>query len=104
MSNEKKDRTIAAVGTIVVHALAVLALFLMAFRTPLPLPGEEGVEVDLGMYNQGMGQEQPDKPAVPEETAPPKPQEDESTKSKDDIVTQDTEEAPSIVKEKEKKC
>ena len=44
-SNEKKDKGIAFVGTIVVHALAVLVLFLMAFRTPLPLPGEEGVEV-----------------------------------------------------------
>ena len=44
MSKENKDRTIAAVGTILVHALIVLALFLMAFRTPLPLPGEEGVE------------------------------------------------------------
>ena len=54
-SNEKKDKGIAAAGTIVVHALALLILFLMAFRTPLPLPGEEGVEVDLGMMNQGMG-------------------------------------------------
>ena len=102
MSKEKKDRTIAAVGTILVHALVLLALFLMAFRTPLPLPGEEGVEVDLGLYNQGMGKIQPDKPAVPEHSNPPKPHEDQSSKSKDDIVTQDTEEAPSIKTEKKK--
>ena len=101
MSNEKKDRTIAAVGTILVHALIVLALFLMAFRTPLPLPGEEGVEVDLGMYNQGMGQVQPEKPTVPEHSNPSKPHEDQSTKSKDDVVTQDTEEAPSIKPEQQ---
>ena len=48
-NKEKKDRGIAIAGTIAVHALVVLVLFLMAFRTPLPLPGEEGVEVDLGM-------------------------------------------------------
>ena len=102
MSNKKKDRTIAAAGTILVHALLVLVLFLMAFRTPLPLPGEEGVEVDLGMYNQGMGDIQPDKSAIPQQSTPPKPQEDETVKSKDDIVTQDTEETPSIKKEKEK--
>ena len=100
MSKEKKDRTIAAVGTILVHALIVLALFFMAFRTPLPLPGEEGVEVDLGLYNQGMGQIQPEKPAIPEQSTPPKPQDDESTKSKDDVVTQDSEEVPSIKTEK----
>ena len=102
MSKEKKDRTIAAVGTLVVHALIVLALFLMAFRTPLPLPGEEGVEVDLGMYNQGMGEIQPEKSAIPQQSLPPKPQENENVKSKDDVVTQDTEEAPSIKTEKKK--
>lgn len=100
MSNPKKDKTIAAIGTLLVHALILLVLFLMAFRTPLPLPGEEGVEVDLGLYNQGMGQEQPDKPAIPQQAAPAQPQEDESTKSKEEIVTQDTEETPSITPEK----
>ena len=102
MSTERKDKTIAVVGTFLVHALLLLVLFFMAFRTPLPLPGEEGVEVDLGLYNQGMGLVQPDNPAIPEQATPPKPQEDESTKSKEEIVTQDTEEAPSIQKEKEK--
>lgn len=102
MSKEKKDRTIAAAGTLLVHALLVLVLFLMAFRTPLPLPGEEGVEVDLGMYNQGMGLVQPDKPALPAQASPSKPHDSETTKSEDDIVTQDTEEAPTLVKEKEK--
>lgn len=100
MSNPKKDKTIAVIGTLLVHALILLVLFLMAFRTPLPLPGEEGVEVDLGLYNQGMGQEQPDKPAIPQQAAPAQPQEDESTKSKEEIVTQDTEETPSITPEK----
>lgn len=102
MSNPKKDKAIAVVGTILVHAMVLLVLFLMAFRTPLPLPGEEGVEVDLGMYNQGMGQVQPDKPAVPQQSSPAMPQEDETTKSKEDIVTQDTEETPSLKTEKKK--
>ena len=103
MSNEKKNRTIAAIGTLLVHALVLVVLFLMAFRTPLPLPGEEGVEVDLGMYNQGMGLVQPDKPAIPEPSTPPPPQEDQNEKSKDELVTQDTEEVPSIAKVKEEK-
>ena len=102
MSNERKNKTIAAAGTLLVHALILLALFFMAFRTPLPLPGEEGVEVDLGMYNQGMGLIQPDHSAIPEQSTPPKPHEDETSKSKEEVVSQDTEEAPSIKKEKEK--
>ena len=99
-SNEKKDRSIAAVGTVIVHALIVLVLFLMAFRTPLPLPGEEGVEVDLGMMDQGMGNIQPEKPAIPM-AAQPKPQ---PSQSKEDIVTQDNDEAPALEKPKTTKA
>ena len=91
-NNEKKDRGIAVIGTIVVHALVMLVLFLMAFRTPLPLPGEEGVEVDLGMMNQGMGNIQPEKPAIPQAAAPQPKQE----KSEEENLTQNDEEAPAI--------
>jgi TonB family protein len=95
-NKEKKSRGIAIVGTIVVHALVVLVLFLMAFRTPLPLPGEEGVEVDLGMMDQGMGNIQPEKPAIPMAAQP----QQEQNKSKEEIVTQNDEEAPAIEKPK----
>ena len=95
-SKEKKDKGIAAAGTIIVHALIVLVLFLMAFRTPLPLPGEEGVEVDLGMMNQGMGNIQPEKPAIPQAAQP----QQQPNKSEEDIVTQNDEEAPAISKPK----
>lgn len=95
-SKEKKDKGIAVAGTIVVHALALLILFLVAFRTPLPLPGEEGVEVDLGMMNQGMGNIQPEKPAIPQSYTPPK----ESQKAEDDLATQTDDEAPAIEKPK----
>ena len=99
MSNEKKDKGIAIAGTIVVHALVLLVLFLMAFRTPLPLPGEEGVEVDLGMMDQGMGNIQPEKPAIPMAAQPQQQQ----NKSNEDIVTQNDDEAPAIEKPKNTK-
>lgn len=99
MSNEEKDKGIAIAGTIVVHALVLLVLFLMAFRTPLPLPGEEGVEVDLGMMDQGMGNIQPEKPAIPMAAQPQQQQ----NKSKEDIVTQNDDEAPAIEKPKNTK-
>ena len=98
-NNEKKDKSIAIAGTIVFHALVVLVLFLMAFRTPLPLPGEEGVEVDLGMMDQGMGNIQPEKPAIPMAAQP----QQQTNKSKEDLVTQNDEEAPSIEKPKNTK-
>ena len=98
-NNEKKNKGIAIAGTIVFHALAVLVLFLMAFRTPLPLPGEEGVEVDLGMMDQGMGNIQPEKPAIPMAAQP----QQQTNKSKEDLVTQNDEDAPSLEKPKNTK-
>ena len=95
-NKEKKDKGIAVAGTIIVHALVVLVLFLMAFRTPLPLPGEEGVEVDLGMMNQGMGNIQPEKPAIPMASQP----EQKPSQSKEDIATQNDDEAPALEKPK----
>ena len=100
MGNEKKDKGIAIAGTILFHALAVLILFLMAFRTPLPLPGEEGVEVDLGMMDQGMGNIQPEKPAIP---VAAQPQQQTNKSNKEDIVTQNDEEAPALEKPKQNK-
>ena len=93
---EKKDKGIAIVGTIVFHALAVLVLFLMAFKTPLPLPGEEGVEVDLGMMDQGMGNLQPETPAIPMAAQP----QQETSKNEEDIVTQNDDEAHALEKPK----
>lgn len=98
-NKEKKDKGIAIGGTILVHALAVLILFLMAFKTPLPLPGEEGVEVDLGMMDQGMGNIQPEKPAIPQSYTPPQ----EIQKADDDLATQTDDEAPAIEKPKKPK-
>lgn len=96
---EKKDKGIAVAGTILFHALAVLILFLMAFRTPLPLPGEEGVEVDLGMMDQGMGNIQPEKSAIPMAAQP----QQQTNKNEEDIVTQNDDEAPAIEKPKNTK-
>jgi TonB family protein len=92
MNNQKKYNSSALVGTIIFHGLLVVLLLLMALRTPLPLPGEEGVEVSLGYDVTGSGLEQPKKlqpisHTQPVVSPPPKPRE---------IVTQNTEEAPAI--------
>jgi len=54
------DKRKGIIGTIMFHLMLLIALFFLALRTPLPLPGEEGVEVDLGYSNTGRGEIQPD--------------------------------------------
>lgn len=80
-------------GTIIFHLLIFGLLLIFGFSTTLPLPGEEGVEVNLGSSDQGLGDFQPEKPAMAKPTPPPS---SASEKVEDEIVTQDIEEAPAI--------
>jgi periplasmic protein TonB len=99
MSKEKRNKTYAFIGTALFHALLLLLLILLALRTPLPLPGEEGVEVSLGYTDAGMGRVQPS--VVQPASAPaPRP---EPSEQKEDIVTQTTEETVALPAQKEEK-
>ncbi|GAB1417518.1 hypothetical protein MASR2M12_02830 [Bacteroidales bacterium] len=93
---------IGIVATILAHSLLLLALFFLALRTPLPLPAEEGVEVDLGFSAEGMGQIQPDlsggMPDLAQAAELPQPE-----KAEESVVTQSTEEAPALPKQEKPK-
>ncbi len=102
MSNEKKNKAKATVGTIVFHILLIAALLFLGLSTPLPLPGEEGVEVNLGSSNVGMGNQQAETPA-PKIVPKPKPKPVVEEEVKEDIITQDVEDAPVIEEKKEEK-
>jgi outer membrane biosynthesis protein TonB len=87
------------VGTIIFHAILVLALFWLALTTPLPLPSEGGVEVNLGNSDEGMGTEQPMELQSSAAATPPPPQTAES----DELLTDNTEETPAIEPKREVK-
>ena len=97
-----KDKIKGIAGTVVFHALLLLALIFMALRTPLPLPEEAGVEVNLGNSDEGMGEVQPIELAPQMEAAPPPVA---SKEAAEDIVTENTEEVPAlkpVIKDKPK--
>lgn len=93
-SHEKKDRLIAVLATLAVHAIMLIALTFLALRTPLPLPAEQGVEVNIGYTDQGTGSVQPEEPAMPASQAV-QPAESPG-RVRDEVVTQNTEEAPAL--------
>lgn len=116
-----KDKTRATVATILFHLLLLLALIFFALRTPLPLPGEEGVEVNLGYTDQGMGlRPETQQPS----TSPPQPQQEEEVVQEEvedqsvpeevtedpivediqeeELITEDTDETPALDNPKEK--
>ena len=91
MTKSRKDKIRGILGTVLVHMAILVLLLILGFSTPLPLPGEEGVEVSLGKDMEGSGFIQPEKPAVVQKTTPP-PQ--SQAEKEEEIVTQDIEEAP----------
>lgn len=110
MSEKTKDKIKAGFGTIVFHALLLLALFFLALKTPLPLPDEEGVEVNIGFSNVGRDVQQ----VQPEEIQAPPPQavqemveeqaeEKTADAPEEEIIEQETDEAPAIVAKPEAK-
>ncbi|MDR2085430.1 MAG: hypothetical protein LBP67_10605 [Bacteroidales bacterium] len=55
MKLKDKASLTGLITTLAVHIAVIVVLLLMAFITPLPLPGEEGVEVMLGSSSSGSG-------------------------------------------------
>ncbi|MCX6233424.1 MAG: hypothetical protein NT175_01685 [Bacteroidetes bacterium] len=99
----EKDKLYGIAGTSAFHLLIILVALFLALHTPLPLPQEEGVEVDLGYIDVGIGDMQPEEDAavnVPEAAMQQPPA---SSEEQPDI-TQNTEEAPPVeeVKKPEK--
>ncbi|MBE0651152.1 MAG: hypothetical protein IH595_09955 [Bacteroidales bacterium] len=96
----------ALIGTIIVHALIILALLFMALRTPLPLPEEQGVEVNIGTENPGNGNQV--NAAVPSQPKPEEVQKKKETVTPPPVkkvqpqkdLTQDVEKAPALPEKK----
>jgi len=81
------------IGTCLFHGMLLFLLLYLAFRTPLPLPAEQGILVDFGNSNFGLGNFEPrmsDPAPVQPKPETPKPQPDEQ------ILTQDIEETASL--------
>jgi outer membrane biosynthesis protein TonB len=87
-----KDKRKGIIGTIIFHMVLLLALLILALRTPLPLPGEEGVEVIFGYTETGFGEVIPENPVS--QTRPvPVPVSQPEEEIVEEIVTQTTDES-----------
>ena len=72
--SEKKK---GLVGTIVFHAIVLILLLILGFFTPLPLPGEEGILVNFGNTDNGLGDREPAPARRQQQQTPPPPQKQE---------------------------
>ncbi len=101
------------IGTVIFHTVVLILLLLLGFFTPLPLPGEEGILVNFGTSNNGLGEREPSparkkptpvqpvqeekKKEVPPPLPPqPKPKTSQPQESKEVAMTQDYEKTAAI--------
>lgn len=110
-----KEHRTGLIGTIVTHALVLAILMFFGFFTKLPLPVEEGILVNFGDSETGLGLEEPapgesaplknqEEIRVKAQIPPPSPQKKVSTPvKKEDLMTQDFEKTVAMETAKKEK-
>jgi colicin import membrane protein len=92
------ERGKGLVGTTIIHLILLCFLVLVGFYASPPPEREEGILVNFGTGETGLGMIEPSPPAVQQETSPP-PQTKRVVKTAEDpLLTQNTEEAPEVKK------
>ena len=104
---DSRSKRVGFVGTVLFHIGIIALLFFLGFRTPLPMPEEEGILINFGNTNQGSGRKRPSpsqsRPARRSNSKPAVKKEDvskvvtkTSSAAKEKIMTQNTEDAPAL--------
>jgi outer membrane biosynthesis protein TonB len=92
------ERRKGIVGTAIIHLVLFVLLAVVAFTVPPRPEMEEGIMVNFGTDETGLGMIEPSPPAVQEETSPP-PASNAAVKAEEDpLLTQNDEEAPEVKK------
>lgn len=106
---EKQSKRAGFAGTLAFHGLILLILLIIRWTTPVPPPEEEGILINFGSSDQGMGDIQPTNPSnadSPQESNADELKEPEAATptpvKPQPQMTQDVEDAPKINKEKTK--
>jgi outer membrane biosynthesis protein TonB len=100
LDTKHKQKSMAI--TVVLHVMILLLLFYVGL-TYLDPPPENGIAVNFGTMDRGSGNAQPKEKikTAPKQTSP-EPVKQQKAEIKEEVITQDTEEAPVIKKEEKK--
>ena len=99
---EKKSKRKGIIGTILFHVLLLVAFLFMGLTYQDPPPAEEGISINFGFTDEGLGEIEPEDT---EEIIDPVEEDiiEEQIESTEEIVTQTTIETPTVEKTEEKK-
>ena len=101
-ATEKKSKRKGIIGTILFHVLLLVAFLFMGLTYQDPPPAEEGISINFGFTDEGLGEIEPEDT---EEIIDPVEEEiiEEQIESTEEIVTQTTIETPAVEKTEKKK-
>ena len=99
---EKKSKRKGIIGTILFHALLIVSFLFMGLKYQDPPPAEEGISINFGFSEQGLGEVEPESTEelteiVEEEII------EQQIESTEEIVTQSLVETPVVEKTEKKK-
>jgi colicin import membrane protein len=86
------------IGAAIIHLILFVLLILVSFSVPPPPETEEGILVNFGTDETGMGMIEPSQPAIQEVTSPPPSPNAVKKADEEPLLTQNTEEAPEVKK------
>ena len=94
-SSEKKNKRKGIIGTILFHALLLVAFLFMGLTYQDPPPAEEGISINFGFSDEGLGEIEPESTEditeiVEEEII------EEQIESTEEIITQSTVETQTV--------
>jgi hypothetical protein len=94
----KKSEKYGLTGTIVFHVLLILLFLLTGLTYTVPPPAEEGILINFGFDDQGSGQEQTRSAVENRQEKVEEKTESERVQSRsdEDVLTQNSEEAPKV--------
>ena len=101
-SSAKKDKRKGLIGTILFHALLIVAFLFMGLTYQIPPPPEEGISINFGYMDKGMTETEPENKAeIPE----PVQEEilEEQSSVEEEVISQEVKKAPAVEKTEKKK-
>jgi outer membrane biosynthesis protein TonB len=102
---ETKNKRIGLTATIVLHVVLVILFIFFGMTHMNPPPEEEGITINFGTSEMGMGDVQPEEVAstsTPQETIDNTPEETPTEASADQDILTTTEDAPAVETKKKK--
>ncbi len=98
LRNIPSEKKKGIIGTSILHGALLIFLILIAFTPPKPPENEQGIMVNFGTDETGLGEIEPSPPPAKEEASPPLPSSPVKVQREEPLLTQNNEEAPEVKK------